>query len=127
MSNLFYNCVSLEVLDISNFNMIQTTNVQNMFYGLNNLKFINLYHTKDDGKITASNLNTHIERLFFICQEDDIITNSNSINCCDYLNITTCIPESKAIDINYNSIIVNIGSQDFKIIRMKIALFNIQQ
>ena len=69
MSNLFYNCASLEVLDISNFNMAQTTNVQDMFFGINNLIFINLYNTQDDGKITSSSLNTDTEYLFYICQE----------------------------------------------------------
>ena len=90
MSNLFYNCASLEVLDISNFNMAQTTNVQDMFFGINNLIFINLYNTQDDGKITSSSLNTDTEYLFYICQENEIITNLNSINCCSYPNIASC-------------------------------------
>ena len=90
MNNLFYNCASLEVLDISNFNMAQTTNVQDMFFGINNLIFINLYNTQDDGKITSSSLNTDTEYLFYICQENEIITNLNSINCCSYPNIASC-------------------------------------
>ena len=117
MSNLFYNCVSLEVLDISNFNMAQTTNAENMFFGLNSLIFINLYNTQDDDKITASSLNRDTERIFYICQENDIITNPNSINCCSYPNLEACNAESKEIEINYNKIISDMGSQDFKVVK----------
>ena len=119
MSNLFYNCASLEVLDISNFNMAQTTNVQDMFFGINNLIFINLYNTQDDGKITSSSLNTDTEYLFYICQENEIITNLNSINCCSYPNIASCNAESKAIAVNYNSITSNIANKDFKILKIE--------
>jgi surface protein len=117
MNYLFYNCASLEVLDISNFNMAQTTNAQDMFFGVNNLIFINLYNTQDNGKITSSSLNTDTEYLFYICQENEIITNLNSINCCSYPNIASCNAESKAIAVNYNSIITNIADQDFKIVK----------
>ena len=116
MNNLFYNCASLEVLDISNFNMVQTTNTENMFFGLNKLMYINLYNTQDNGKITESNLN-NIERVFYICQENNIITNPNSINCCNYPNLSACNAESKEIEMNYNSIIADLGSQDFKVIK----------
>ena len=119
MNNLFYNCASLEVLDISNFNMAQTTNVQDMFFGINNLIFINLYNTQDDGKITSSSLNTDTEYLFYICQENEIITNLNSINCCSYPNIASCNAESKAIAVNYNSITSNIANKDFKILKIE--------
>ena len=117
MSNLFYNCAALEVLDISNFNMIQTTNVENMFFGLNNLIFINLRNTQDDGKITASSLNSDTARQFYICQEDEIITNTYSINCCNYPNIAACSAEAKTIENNYNSIIADIENNDFKTIK----------
>ena len=117
MNYLFYNCATLEVLDISNFNMAQTTNVQDMFFGVNNLIFINLYNTQDNGKITSSSLNTDTEYLFYICQENEIITNLNSINCCSYPNIASCNAESKAIAVNYNSIITNIANTDFKIVK----------
>ena len=117
MNYLFYNCASLEVLDISNFNMAQTTNAQDMFFGVNNLIFINLYNTQDNGKITSSSLNTDTEYLFYICQENEIITNLNSINCCSYPNIASCNAESKAIAVNYNTIITNIADQDFKIVK----------
>ena len=116
MNNLFYNCISLEVLDISNFNMAQTTNAENMFFGVNSLIFINLYNTEDNGKITQSSLNKDTERLFYICQKNEIITNSYSINCCSYPNVESCSAESKAIEINYKSIITDLASQDFKTI-----------
>ena len=117
MNYLFYNCVSLEVLDISNFNMIQTANVEDMFFGVNNLKFINLYNTQDNGKITSSSLNTDTEYVFYTCQENEIITNLNSINCCSYPKIELCNAESKAIAMNYNSIIANIEDSNFKVVK----------
>ena len=117
MNYLFYNCASLEILDISNFNMAQTTNAQDMFFGVNNLIFINLYNTQDNDKIASSSLNTDIEKKFYICQVNEIITNLNSINCCSYPNIASCNAESKEIAVNYNSIITNIESKDFKVVK----------
>ena len=67
--------------------------------------------------ILSSSLNTDTEYLFYICQENEIITNLNSINCCSYPNIASCNAESKAIAVNYNTIITNIADQDFKIVK----------
>ena len=97
--------------------MIQTANAEDMFFGVNNLKFINLYNTQDNGKITSSSLNTDTEYVFYTCQGNEIITNLNSINCCSYPKIELCNAESKAIAMNYNSIIANIADSDYKVVK----------
>ena len=120
MDNMFYNCASLKLLDISSFTISSTTSTTQMFTGLQNLNFINLYNTEDTGgKITSSELNT-LEKDFFVCQQNNIITNPKATECCDYAeNEVHCeINITKLIEIEYNNIKENIENQAFKIIKI---------
>ena len=66
MDYMFYNCSSLSILDISNFNFLQSS-IEQIFFGLINLSYINLYNVKDNkNKIVACTLNTdtNIEKIF---------------------------------------------------------------
>ena len=88
MDNMFYNCTSLEFIDISNFNLSQTTSTNQMFIDLKNLKFIDLYNTQDNGFLLSNALNTDntIKKIFFVCQKTNIITHPKAFNCCNYFD-----------------------------------------
>ena len=89
MEGLFQLCEQLQSLDISNFNTTLATNVKYMFNGLNSIKYINIYNIKDDNKLTSvlsQYLNKNITRNIIICQNQQIINNTNSITSCDYNN-----------------------------------------
>ena len=110
MDNMFYNCYSLEILDISNFNMLQIISANDMLTGLSNLNYINLYNIQDNnGIISQSSLNNDNTRYvpFYVCQRENIITNSLSLTCCEYyLNEAHCDNEdipSPEIDDNINN------------------------
>ena len=120
MDNMFYNCASLKMLDISSFKISPTISTTDMFTGLENLNFINLYNTEDNGgKITSSELNTR-EKGFFVCQQNNIITNPRATDCCDYdENEVHCeINITKQIEIEYKNIIENIANREYKIVNI---------
>ena len=85
MDYMFYNCSSLSILDISNFNLLQST-IDQIFFGLVNLRYINMYNVKDNNKLVECTLNTDtkIEKIFYVCQQEYLITNTKSLDCCDY-------------------------------------------
>ena len=83
MSYIFADCKSLEFLDISNFYINFDTNVYNMFSGINNLSFINLFSVQN-GEFLKNN--SKIETLnddVKVCQKEDIITKDNTTNVCN--------------------------------------------
>ena len=83
MNYLFMWCDKLKYVDISNFNMESISSINRMFYENSNLKYINLYNVKNSyNNLTNTELNT-IDGLF-VCQNDNIITNENIIDCCNY-------------------------------------------
>ena len=121
MDKMFYNCTSLNLLDISGFIISSTTNTTQMFTGLKNLNFINLKNIQDEGgQITSSELNS-IDKGFFVCQQNNIITNPKVTECCDYyeneiycsINIT-----KQNVKTEYNNIINNIEDQAFKVVKI---------
>ena len=124
MDYMFYNCNSLKVLDISNFIFSPSVSTEQMFYGLDNLKFINLFEVVDYGPLSLSEINT-LDKDFFICQASEIITNPKALNCCEYIidenicygNATINKNITKEIENLYNEIISNIMDENFKLIQ----------
>ena len=126
MDYMFYNCSSLSILDISNFNLLQSS-IDQIFFGLINLSFINLYNVKDNNKIVACTLNTdtNIEKIFYVCQKEFLITNTKSVDCCDYydneahcnFNKTDNNDISKEIMNGYNNILLEIEEKNYQVIK----------
>ena len=129
MDYMFYNCSSLSILDISNFNLLRAT-IDQIFFGLINLRYINIYNIKDNNKIVSSTLNTDtsIEKIFYVCQQEKLITNAKSLNCCDFydneahcdfnnFNETNDTDFSKEIIDAYTNIISTLEDKDFKVIQ----------
>lgn len=77
MDNLFYNCKSLNILDISNFNILGTTTAYDILSGVNNLYCINIYNTQENEYISKSQLNNEniTKNTFYVCQNKNIIIN----------------------------------------------------
>jgi len=46
MNHLFFNCSSLECLNLSNLNFTRVTKFEHFIYGCNALKFINIHNLK---------------------------------------------------------------------------------
>ena len=82
MNNMFYGCSSLRTIDLSNFDMKSCTSYYDIFSSIDNIKYINLYNFKNDKII--SQIFDEAKNIFFVCQKDNIITNPNAYNCCDY-------------------------------------------
>ena len=92
MDYMFQNCSCLKFLDISNFKITDEalTNRTNyisfgfpifdIFFNNNNLEYINLYNTIDNGFISSSSINK-IDNLT-VCQKYNIITNPAAQNKC---------------------------------------------
>ena len=102
MNNMFYGCSSLYTLDISNFNILSTANSAQMFNGMINIHYINLLNTKDNSHISESVLNDYnfTNKKFYICQQNKIITNPMSKNCCEFDNEGKCIISDDVFAIN---------------------------
>ena len=82
MNYMFYQCDSLNFLDISNFNMINCYSYDNLFSNINNIRYINLYNFQNDKILSQVFSRTNND--LYVCQKDNIITNSRAYNCCDY-------------------------------------------
>ena len=126
MDYMFYNCSSLRILDIANFNLLQST-INQIFFGLTNLSYINIYNIKDNNKIVSSTLNTDTnkEKIFYVCQQEFLITNIKSLDCCNYyeneahcdFNISDNRAITKEIMNAYNNILITLEEKDYKIIK----------
>ena len=82
MSGMFYECNSLNFIDMSNFDMSNCNSYSNMFSSNNNLKFINLYNINDNNNI-LSNIFNGVSSLY-VCTKSNNIISPNIYNCCDY-------------------------------------------
>ena len=136
MDSMFQNCSSLSILDISNFNMSKIESANNIFANVTNLDYINLYNTQDNGYISISDINqeSKIKNILFVCQKTNIITNPNSLLCCDYLNNKEeCILNmditkfSRIIKIKYNYLLDNIAKQNNQIVQIYNAILQISK
>jgi surface protein len=126
MDYMFYNCSSLRILDIANFNLLQST-INQIFFGLTNLSYINIYNIKDNNKIVSSTLNTDTnkEKIFYVCQQEFLITNIKSLDCCNYyeneahcdFNISDNRAITKEIMNAYNNILITLEEKDYKVIK----------
>ena len=81
MDEMFYDCINLTYIDLSNFDMQKCENFNNMFSNVDNIKFINLYNFKNDR--TFNKIFEKVNNIF-VCQKEKIITNPRAYNCCDY-------------------------------------------
>ena len=118
---MFDGCNSLKYLDISKFNMQKVTQIDSMFNNVTNLKFINLYNTKNSYEnITKSEL-SQINNLT-VCQSEKIIINEDAINKCCYYNILSNICENTNYIILYfgENVEYNFGFTKENEIRMNI-------
>ena len=134
MDSMFQNCHSLSILDISNFNMSQIESANNIFFNTTKLDYINLYNTQDNGYISRSDINqeSKIQNILYVCQQTDIITNPNSVLCCDYFNnkeectLNMDITKlSRLINLKYNYLVNNIANQNHQIFQLNNANFQI--
>ena len=82
MDSMFYGCNYLNYIDLTNFNMINCNSYSNIFSNVNNIIYINLYYFKND-KIISDTFNGNSNE-FFVCQKNNIITNTKAYNCCDF-------------------------------------------
>ena len=138
MDYMFYNCSSLNSLDLSDFNLLQVTSNNQMLTSLKNINYINLFGIQENGQISSSGINTdaNIQKVFFVCQKTNLITHSKSYNCCDYYNneaqcdypletteIITNIENitniTEQIETIYNSVIQNLKDQAYKVVQTK--------
>ena len=96
MNDMFYYCISLEYLDISNFNTLQITNSEDIFVNVP-LKYINLYNAQFD-KI-KSDIQNNLKDSATVCQNNDIVADIGEktfiYKCCDYnLETSSCDPDN---------------------------------
>jgi len=90
-SFMFSNCTSLILLDLSNSDMTNIKKHTSMFNGINpKLKYLNIHNTIKSSIFSDSDLNKIND--LFVCQESEIISNTNSHNvCCAYnLELNKC-------------------------------------
>ena len=57
MSSVFYNCVSLHALDLSNFDITKITNIGSMFMGCTNLQSLNIANFDTSHLDSSNNIN----------------------------------------------------------------------
>ena len=89
MRSMFAFCISLEYLDISNFNTSQVTDFNEIFYFLDPLKYINLYNAQIIDEI-KNEIKDIIEDSTIICQKDDFKIDEDKTYikaCCEYMKI----------------------------------------
>ena len=138
MNNMFYGCSSLYTLDISNFNILSTANSAQMFNGMINIHYINLLNTKDNSHISESVLNDYnfTNKKFYICQQNKIITNPMSKNCCEFDNEGNCIISDDVFAINitetnhtevnefiYDTFLLYIEDLKYTVVKTGISIF----
>ena len=88
-----------------------------MFAGMNNLKYLRLYDIDDEMKIIISNSRLNEINDLFVCQDDNIINNSNAYNICCSFNIETdgCESDNQIIlYFNQDSYYKNGFKNDFR-------------
>jgi surface protein len=104
MDYLFYGCTSLKSIDLSNWKLINVEYITNIFYNLENLEYLTLSDIQISSdlieKINENNFNDNL----IVCQNSDIITDSNIRKiCCDYNFETHLCQSSNYITLYYNT------------------------
>ena len=92
MHEMFFQCTSLKYLIISNFDFTTTDNTDYIFDEVNNLEYIDIYNIKGSQKI-QSKLNELSKANLIVCQNNTIITeviNNCSKNIDDNDDILVC-------------------------------------
>ena len=98
---MFYGCKTLKVLDISHFNLDNTTNHDSIFGNVNSLRYINLYYVEDKNKIIQNSALSNLNNLIVCQKEEEILpTNTDNKKCC-YFDITENICKSDNYIILY--------------------------
>ena len=93
MEYLFYNCDSLRILDLSNFNMQQVTRAGDMFTGLTSLIYLNATNmVLSQGGI--SNQFFIESQHLIVCQSQDIFRNNKLYEICCSFNVENEMCES---------------------------------
>ena len=119
MNKMFYGCDSLFFLDLSNFNMINCENYENIFSNILNIRYINLYNFQNE-KIISQIFN-EIDNLF-VCQKINNITNLNGHICCNYnFETNKCnsvfIEDTSEETTNIQSSIINVRETDSVVLK----------
>ena len=88
MIGMFFMNNNLKVLDISSFNtdeISDNSRINDMFYGVLNLKYINLYNMRDTKNYIKNTYLKNIQNLT-ICQKENIVISEKNAyyNCCYY-------------------------------------------
>ena len=78
---MFFGCNSLNYFDLSNFNMVNCDYSLLMFYNISCIKYINLYNFHNYNYISEFFKD---KNELYVCQKDNIITNPNVYNCCNF-------------------------------------------
>lgn len=102
MSKMFAGCESLKVLDISKFNMENIEDTNSIFMKVTNLKYLNIFNVENTYIYLTNSEIKDIHNLI-ICQQNNIITNSDAINQCCFYNIEKDSCESTNYMILYFS------------------------
>ena len=88
MNSMFNGCESLIYLDISNFNLEKILNFTSVFDNVNNLQYVNLFYVKNSyDNITNSELNNLSG--VTVCQKENLVINENATYDCCYYNTET--------------------------------------
>ena len=114
MEQLFYNCSSLEILDMKNFDLINLESFDDIFTKMNNILYIDLMNIKNENNTIWESLDKN--ETFFICQIKDIIQNPLAFNCCEFMtNPNECKYLSAAAILNSQTIPTTMISQTTEI------------
>ena len=127
MSYMFYNCRSLEFIDLSSINLLYIDNCKSMFEGCESLRYLDISHFSFDYDdlntdsmfknvskleyINVYNVDDYYKKFsiidshnFIVCQKEDykvILNNDTKTKCCYYdLKDKTC-EDSNFIEIYY--------------------------
>ena len=93
MHDMFYGFKQLKLVDLYGIKMDKIITAYNIFKNNDNLKYINLLKVKDSYiNITESEINRKGDLI--ICQNDNIIINTNAIYKCCYYNTENDLCES---------------------------------
>ena len=89
IEKMFSECQELLALDISNFNFEKIENSNDIFNGLTNLTYINLFNSKNINNINISEL---MNLTLIVCQNDMFLNSTDyKYICCDFnLELKRC-------------------------------------
>ena len=72
-SEMFYNCSSLKLLNLANFDTTNINNLNGMFYGCQNLEFLNFSISNQESSVNNIFLSTYLNLIFCNENSGDII------------------------------------------------------